>query len=59
MKTDGGESEVAERIVSTFELRNERNSDGLKGGVENELDGLPRTVDTVRQSFLRSLRKIA
>jgi len=41
-------------MVSTLELRNERNSDGLKGGVENELNGLPRTVDTVRQSFFES-----
>ena len=50
MKTGGGESEVADRMVSTLELRNERNSDGLKGGVENELDGLPRTVDRASSS---------
>ena len=51
VKTGGDEPEVAERIASTLELRNERNSDGLKGGEEDVLEGLPRTVDTVRQSF--------
>jgi len=54
VKTGGGEPEVAERIASTLELRNERNSDGVKGGEEDVLEGLPRTVDTVRQSFFES-----
>ena len=54
VKTGGDEPEVAERIASTLELRNERNSDGVKGGEEDVLEGLPRTVDTVRQSFFES-----
>ena len=50
VKIGGGADAVADRMVSTFNSRNDRNSAGLKG---SDVD-LPRTVETVRHSFLES-----
>ena len=54
MKTGGGADAVADRMVSTFDSRKDRNSTGLKGGVVDLPADLPSTVETVRHSFLES-----
>ena len=52
VKIGGGADAVADRMVSTFNSRNNRNSAGLKGGDVDLPADLPRTVETVRHSFL-------
>ena len=54
MKTGGGADAVADRMVSTFDSRKDRNSAGLKGSVVDLPADLPSTVETVRHSFLES-----
>ena len=54
MKTGGGADAVADRMVSTFDSRKDRNSAGLKGGVVDLPADLPSTVETVHHSFLES-----
>ena len=54
VKTGGGADAVADRMVSTFDSRNDRNSAGLKSGDVDLPADLPRTVETVRHSFLES-----
>ena len=54
VKTGGGADAVGDRMVSTFDSRNDRNSAGLKGGDVDLPADLPRTVETVRHSFLES-----
>ena len=53
VKIGGGADAVADRMVSTFNSRNDRNSTGLKGQVDLPAN-LPRTVETVPHSFLES-----
>ena len=54
VKTGGGADAVAYRMVSTFDSRNDRNSAGLKGGDVDLPADLPKTVETVRHSFLKT-----
>ena len=54
VKVGGGADAVADRMVSTFNPRNDRNSAGLKGGDVDLPADLPRRVETVRHSFLES-----
>ena len=56
VKVGGGADAVADRyrMVSTFNSRNDRNSAGIKGGDVDLPADLPRTVETVRHSFLES-----
>ena len=42
VKTGGGADAVADRMVSTFDSRNDRNSAGLKGGDVDLPADLPR-----------------
>ena len=54
MRVKTGEGADADRMVSTFDSRNDRNSAGLKGGDVDLPADLPRTVEMVHHSFLES-----
>ena len=53
VKIGGGADAVADRMVSTFNSRNDRNSAGLKGSDVDLPADLPRTVETVRHKVLQ------
>ena len=54
VKVDESADAVADRMISTFNSRNDRNSAELKGGDVDLPADLPRTVETLRHSFLES-----